>query len=271
MTEGQVTFESSLTLGEAGADDCCSAQIGAEWAQGRAAYGGLVAGLMARALERQLPVERSLRSAVVTFVAPVAPGSVTVRASVLRAGRALTHGEARVIQNGAVCAVLTAAYGETRPTSLVFSAAAAPATDPPEKLPQLPYLEGVMPRFNKQFEFRLANNRVPFSASARANMGGYVRYAGGGPADAAGVLGLLDSWPPAILPLLKKFAPASTVTWMVDIVADLPARGTRSDAFYRYDAEGVAAEGGYGSCEARLWGPDGKLVAASRQMVVEFS
>src|SRR5690349_12069681 len=105
MSESQVTLESALTL-EAGAGDVCRAQIGADWAQGRAVFGGLVAGLMARALERLLPAERSLRSCVVDFVGPGAPGEATIEVNVLRAGRALTHAEARLIQNGELCAIM---------------------------------------------------------------------------------------------------------------------------------------------------------------------
>jgi acyl-CoA thioesterase len=270
MSENDVTFAGALTFDTLDAGSC-KVQIGAEWAQGRAIYGGLVAALMARALERQLPAERNLRSCMVDFVAPLATGEATVHCSLLREGRALTHGEARIVQNGAVCATFAGAYGERRQTSLVLSGAPAPDVGAPESLPRQPYFEGLTPRFSKQFEYRIAGGRVPFMGAPRANLGGYVRHAAGGPVDAAGLLGLLDAWPPAVLAKLNKVAPASTATWMVDFVGDLPPRGTESDAYYRYDAEGLAAEGGYASCEARLWGPDGTLVALSRQMVVEFS
>jgi acyl-CoA thioesterase len=270
MDENEVTFESALTLGPAQGGSC-RVQIGAEWSQGRATYGGLVAALLSRALERELPAERGLRSCLIDFIGPIAPGEATIQANLLRTGRALSHGEARIVQGGAVCAIMVAAYGERRATSLKIEAAPAPTLAAPEQLFRMPYLEGMMPRYQKQFEFRVAHGHVPYAGALRANIAGYVRHLAGGPIDAAGVLGLLDAWPPALLPKLTKFAPVSTVTWMVDVVTELPARGTQSDAFYRYEADAVAAEGGYASCEARLWGPDDRLVAASRQMVVEFS
>lgn len=270
MDANEVTFESALTLESAG-DGAYRATIGAEWAQGRAVYGGLVAALLSRALEHALPAERSLRSCLIDFVGPVAAGDATIQTSILRSGRALTHGEARIVQGGAVCAILVAAYGERRNTSLTLPGPVPPVLDPPEQLARLPYLDGVMPRFQKQFDFRIANGRIPYTGATTANLGGYVRHAGGGPVDAAGLLGLLDAWAPAVLPMLKRPAPASTVTWMVDVVSELPPRGTLSDTFYRYEADGIAADGGYASCEARMWGPDGRLVATSRQMIVEFS
>ena len=48
--------------------------IPAEWAQGRASFGGLVAALQYEALRAQVPADRPLRALAITFVGPVAPG-----------------------------------------------------------------------------------------------------------------------------------------------------------------------------------------------------
>jgi hypothetical protein len=37
------------------------------------------------------------------------------------------------------------------------------------------------------------------------------------------------------------------------------------------EAEYNTAEGGYANSEARIWGPDGRLVATSRQLVAAFA
>ena len=47
--------------------------IPAEWAQGRATFGGLVAALQYEALRAQVSADRPLRSLAITFVGPVAP------------------------------------------------------------------------------------------------------------------------------------------------------------------------------------------------------
>jgi acyl-CoA thioesterase len=270
MNEVQnVSLTQALSLD--GANGTYFGQVQKEWTQGRAGYGGLVAGQLVRALEKHVPSERCLRSALFDFVAPVAVGQVTIQASVLREGRALTHAEARVLQDGALCALLVATYGAPRISPLRVEGACAPKGEPPERIARLPYVEGVLPRCTQHFDYRWGSSRVPFSGSDRANIGGYVRHPSGGPVDAAGVLALIDAWPPALLALFQRPAPASTVTWMVDFLGPLPASGSESDAFYRYEADTVAAGDGYGSCEARLWAPDGALIAASRQFVVEFS
>lgn len=272
MTDTQhVSFARALALEGAPGSGTYVGEVRAEWTQGRAAFGGVVAGQLLRALELHVPSARSLRSALFDFVAPAAIGKVTVEASVLREGRALTHAQARLVQNGEVCALLTAAYGAPRESAVRVTGANAPTIAAPEQIGRLPYIEGVLPRCTQHFDYRWSSPRVPFSGSEQGQIGGWVRHPNGGPVDAAGVLALIDAWPPALLPLLERPAPASTVTWMVDILGPLPASGTESNAFYRYEADTVAAADGYGSCEARLWHPSGQLIVASRQFVVEFS
>lgn len=264
-----VGFGAALQLRES--ETGTTAEVPESWSQGRATYGGLVGALLARAVAAQIPLDRQLRSALIDFIAPVAPGEVTLVANVLRAGRTLTHAEARLMQGDDVMAVFTGVYATRRRTSLQLVAPSAPALAPWHELPRLPYIENVMPRFAQHFEFRVPSGRQLFSGQARPQVGGYVRHAGGGPIDAPGLLGLIDAWPPAFMPALTRPSVASSVTWMVDIVADVAPAGTQSDAFYRYEAEPVAGDGGYASCDARLWDQAGQLIAVSRQLVAEFS
>jgi acyl-CoA thioesterase len=189
----------------------------------------------------------------------------------LREGRTLTHAEARLVQAGAVAALCVGVYATPRSTSLQLPGVSPPPTPAPSELACVPYVEDMTPRFAQHFEFRVPPGRALFSSSPDPRVGGYVRHAQGGPIDAAGLLGLIDAWPPAFMPSLARPAVCSSVTWMVDIMAELPARGSQSDAYFRYEAETVAARSGCASCEARLWSDSGSLIAASRQLVAEFS
>lgn len=247
------------------------ADVPESWSQGRATYGGLVGGLLARAAGAQVPPERALRSVLIDFIAPVAPGHAELEARVLRSGRTLTHVEARLIQGDEVAAVLTGAYGSPRSTSLNVPGAPAPAAPSSGELPRLPYIEGAMPRFTQHFDYRVTPGQQLFSGAARGQISGYVRHIEGGPVDAAGMLGLMDAWPPAFMPTLHRPAVASTVTWMVDFTQELPLLGTESHAYFRYEAELLAGAAGYASCDAQLWSESGQLVAISRQLVAEFS
>jgi acyl-CoA thioesterase len=248
-----------------------AANVTPDWAQGRAAFGGLVVGLAVRAMAHELPPTRLLRSLLVDFVSPVAPGPAQVQAHLLREGRALSHAEARVLQNGAVCAIVTGAFGAARASTLRLEAAQPAEVPPPLALRRMPYVEGVFPRFTKHFEYRWSSPNFPFTGASQAKIGGYVRHAGPADSDLAGLLCLIDAWPPALLPALRAPAPASSVTWMVDLVAPELIPATTWDVFYRYEAETLAAGDCYGSIEGRIWSPTGELIAASRQLVAEFS
>jgi acyl-CoA thioesterase len=269
MSSRTSSIETALSLVQSARGH--GAEVGASWSQGRATYGGLVGGLLARAAGMEVPAERALRSALIDFIAPVAPGHVELETRVLRSGRTLTHVEARLLQADEVAAVFTGVYGSPRSTSLRVLGAPPAAAPRWDELPRLPYIEGAMPRFTQHFEYRVTPGQQLFSGAARGQISGYVRHVEGGPIDAAGMLGLLDAWPPAFMPTLQRPAVASTVTWMVDFTEELPALGAESGAYYRYEAELLAGGAGYASCDARLWSDTGQLVAISRQLVAEFS
>ncbi len=239
-----------------------------EWAQGRTAFGGILAGMACRALRPRVRAERRLRSVLVDFVSPAEVGPVRVDVRVLREGRALTHAEARLLQGDEVRAVAVLAYAEDRTTAIRWPAAPPPAAPGPAELAPFPYIEGVTPRFTRSFEYRWVGEAWPFAGGTEAEVGGWVRLREPVTPDDAVVLALLDAWPAPVLPLLREPAPASTVTWMVDLVGtfDAPA-----EAWWRFAADTVAAGDGLASVEGRLWSADGRLVAVSRQLVAEFS
>jgi acyl-CoA thioesterase len=269
-TEPDVPLTRLLELRPDGAG--LSAQITPDWAQGRAAFGGLVAALLARALETQIPAERPARSLLIDFVAPVAAGAVHIDVQVLRSGRALSHAEARLSQGGAPCALMIGTFGVSTGSSLRIDALPPPSVPSAASLPRAPYVPGLFPRFVTHFDQRWASvDELPFSGKGRGEIRGYVAHAEPGPADLAGVLAMLDAWPPATLCALRKPAMASTATWMVDLCAPLARDAAPTAEHYLYAASTVAAHEGYGSIESRLWSPSGALVAASRQLTLEFS
>ncbi|MBI4952987.1 MAG: thioesterase family protein [Myxococcales bacterium] len=246
------------------------ARVPEDWTQGRGAFGGLIAAQGLRALSARVPPERALRSVVVDFVSPAVAGPVEVEVRLLRAGRALTHAEARIVQAGETCAVVVAAFGASRPSTLALAPASPPAAPPAEALARFPYVEGFTPAFTQHFDFRWASDRFPFAGASVANVGGWIRHAAPTPVDAAALLALVDAWPAPVLPLLPARVPASTVTWMVDLAVAPPAAGFAPEAWWRFEADGIAASDGYATVDGRMWDDRGRLVAASRQSVAVF-
>lgn len=263
------TFEDSLTLSPDG--DALVATIDPEWSQGRAAFGGLAAALCLRAIERRVAPERTLRSALVQFVAAVEPGPARVEVTLHREGKAITQSEARVVQGGVVRAITLSAHGAPRGSEVKIEGATAPEHPTPDEMQQFPYVEGIAPRFTKHFDYRWGPERFPFIGAERASLGGWIRHRTPTAGDSASLAALIDAWPAPVLPMLTGPAPASSVTWMVNVIATVPRRGFAPERWWRFEGEADAADGGYADITGRLWSDDGALVATSRQLVVEFS
>ncbi|MCA9543009.1 MAG: thioesterase family protein, partial [Myxococcales bacterium] len=189
-------------------------RITADWAQGRAAFGGLLATGALRAARTQVAPDRQLRSALVDFVGPAAPGPVDVEVQVLREGRALTRVEVRLSQGDAVCAVVLASYGADRPTLLPWPGEAAPAVPPATERPSMPFLKGVTPDFTQHFDYRWTVDSYPFTGRERGHVQGWVQVRGDeAPVTAETLPALLDAWPPPIWSRAKRPFPGSSVTW----------------------------------------------------------
>ncbi len=239
------------------------------WSQGRAVYGGIVGASMARAMQASVTDEKSLRSVSVTFAGPVEAGQVECVTRVLREGRSASFVSAEVSQGGTSRATASAAFGLDRKSSARVLGARRPDGPPPEACKEMPYIEGVMPSFTQRIEFRYTHGDFPFMGATGSSIGGWFRFRhDADPADAPGMLALIDSWPPPLLSTMKIPAPASSMTWSVDLFST--RLDARLDQWWCFDARTVFAAEGYTSFEASLWAPDGQYVARSRQLVGVF-
>ncbi|MDF1629932.1 MAG: thioesterase family protein [Alcanivoracaceae bacterium] len=240
------------------------------WTQGRALFGGLLAALMCRALEQKVGQNLPLRSATINFIAPASNGPLLCQAEIFRQGKSVTQGECRAIQNGKVVAVLLASFGVARESVININECSAPVFSTPEESIKLPFIEGVTPEFIQYYDFRWAHGGLPYSRSAKADIGGWVRELGARDrVDYTDLLALVDSWPPAVLPMLSTPAPASSMTWTVEFMPK--AVSGSGQQWWQYLAETEFAAEGYVHSRARLWDESGKLVAISRQTVTVFA
>lgn len=249
-------------------DGVLKGEIDADWAQGRSAFGAVLASAGVRALASGMPTERRLRSILVSFVGPVRPGHAQVHTAVLRAGRALTHAEARIIQDGEVRCVVLAAFGADRPTGLALAGPRRPQVAGPDGLPEMPYIRGVMPAFTQQYAYRWTTDSLPFSGSPVGAIQGWIRERGQAVTHPADLLGLLDAWPSPVLARAEAQTPSSSVTWQVNVLDPLD---DPVDDWWLFDAREVASWAGHSDYTAHLWRRDGRLAATSRQLIVEFS
>lgn len=243
------------------------------WGQGRAAFGGLVAALVLAAMRRQVPAGRPLRSLAVTFVGPLQPGvPAQVEAEVLREGRAVSQMLGRATQEGQVVALVQGSFGAPRDSVVRVEALPAPAMMGPEHSQEMPYIKGITPEFTQHLALRWAEGGMPFSNNPSRTMGGWVRLREELPQaflDEAHLLGLVDAWPPALLPHLRQPAPGSSLTWTIEFMQPLVA--LNGGDWCQYRAEIEHARDGYGHIAAGFWSAGGTLLAISRQTVTVFA
>ena len=246
--------------------------IPADWAQGRASFGGLMVALQYEAMRAQVAPERVLRSLAVTFVGPAEPGvSISFEVEVLREGKAVSQVLGRAVQNGQVVTLVQGSFGASRASAVSIESMPAPDMKAVQDCPLLPYIKGVTPEFMRHLSMGWAVGALPFTGRGTREMGGWVRLAGDvkdEPLTATHLLALIDAWPPALLPLLNKPTAGSTLTWTVEFVQPLPVAGTLD--WCKYLAVIEHARDGYGHVAANLWAPNGELIAISRQTVTVF-
>jgi len=243
-----------------------SAEASEDWGQGRTLFGGVQALLAVRAMRLLVPDAPPLWSLQSTFVAPIAPGRVRLRAQVLRQGRSALQIEARLLDGEQTAMIALGVFGEARESTVrVDPPAARPA---PEQGTELPFIPGVTPNFTQHFAYRWAEGGLPFTGSTEPGTRIHLRQRDEGLVGEAQLVALADSIPPPSLSLLDKPMPASTLSWSLEFVRHLPPQP--AEQWWRMDAGIVAARDGYSNQDAHLFGPDGQLVALSRQVVAVF-
>jgi acyl-CoA thioesterase len=254
-----------------------AAAIAPGWGQGRATYGGLVAGLLVARAEALLgDGDRRLRSASVAFVGPVAAGAVTLDGTVLRAGSSATQIQATLVQDGEPRAALLASFGVDRDSPIAVDAtrrSPPPEIAGPETIEPVPYVPGAMPEFFAHFDLRHVGAAPPFSGAAEPDFGGWMRFAH--PPERFGdreLVTLADAWPPAISPLFDGPVALSSLAWTFEPVAwPEPDEPDAPGAYWQYDVRTLAAGDGYAHTRARIWDAHGRLRALSGQTVAYFA
>lgn len=245
--------------------------IPANWGQGRAAYGGLVAALLQTHLQQQQGEGRPLRAAHIAFIGPAAVGDAILESRQLRAGKSALQAEVRLLQGDAVVATLQASFGADRPSQLNEPAPPRPVMKTPDDCTAFPYIAGLMPEFTQHFDMRWSEGGLPFSGHESPNMKGWIRLRDTSDADTidpALVLALVDAWPPAVVARCNGLANLSTMTWAS---AYRPLNeAIRADGWWAYQADTLSSSDGYAHIRSTLWTPNGEAIAFGQQTVAVF-
>jgi acyl-CoA thioesterase len=245
-----------------------SAVIGEDWSQGRATFGGMVAALGNEAMRRLVPADRSLRGLDTTFIGPAPAGEVRIQAEILRVGKGVTVAYARLLSEGKIAATTTGIYGAARKSELLLAPAISTSVPRPGDLPDREVISMGGPTFLQHFGFRWAEGERPFAGTSSRVAKIYVRHIDAAPLTESHVVALIDCIPSAVLQLMSKPAPSSSLTWNVQFLRH--DYSFAPDAWWRIDSEVNSAGEGY-SCEScTLIDPNGAPAALARQIVAVF-
>jgi len=242
-------------------------RIGEEWLQGRACFGGLVAGLVYESMRKQIGDAHRIRSLQISFVGPVSGEMFEIESEILRQGKSVVQVMGRGIQNGMAQIVILGTFGKPRSSHLEVEPERFTFSENPNEIQPAPYIAHVTPEFTKQFDYRYVSS-YPFSGSEDQTLKGFVRFKNEKGSSIPHLLGLIDAWPPTILPMLKTPSPISSVTWNLQFFQDMPEFDAAE--FCQYQSCMTFAHEGYCCTSARVWNLRGKLLATSQQTVVYF-
>lgn len=247
-----------------------------DWQQGRTTFGGLLSLLAVQAMRDVCGADWPLRALQTNFVGPVVPGQFTAEVTLLRQGKNVRQVQCRVVQEDAhgqeqVGGVLLGVFGTGRASTLPELMPQQPAIEKsPEAAMLLPFIPGLTPEFTQHLEFRFGQGGLPFTGSPDWSSRTYVRLkqAQGVDAELMTVL-LADAGPTPALARLKGPAPASSVSWALELrpVDEQVAH----DGIWRMDKDALAVAEGYVNEKTALWTPNGQLAALGYQVVAVYA
>ncbi|KAF7764532.1 hypothetical protein PCIT_b0557 [Pseudoalteromonas citrea] len=248
----------------------CEFSFPQNWCQGRTAFGGLSAAIMLQNMKHQLADERRLLSMSINFVGPLfADQAFVLETQILRSGKNATQMLCTIKQDTQVCLIAQACFAKERASKVNVPVTHRHNLQPANSARVLPYQEHVMPAFFQHVDLNLQIGDMPFSGSSNSSLGGWMRFKETplDPLNELHLLALADAWPPTLLQMANGPSPASSMSWYIEFVQDI---NLDSDAWFGLDAQTHHAANGYGLEDAKIYAPDGHLLAISRQTVAIF-
>jgi hypothetical protein len=236
------------------------------WQQGRGAWGGLVVGACVSAVEAAEPdPDRRIRTLTLQIVSPARVGEHRVTVTPLRIGTSMSTWSVLVSGAEGIVASGTVITGGPRAGRghEAWGVMRPPAVPMPDRVQRLP-VGPPFPVFTQHCDMRPVTG-LPMSGGGAESIG-WVGFAEATPPTAASLLGIVDAWWPASLPLLETLPPIATVSFSATLLID-PATVRPGEQLLCH-ALVAAAEAGFTSEHRSLWTADGRLAVDNVQVIV---
>ena len=202
------------------------------------------------------------------YTAPAVPGPAVVEGEMLRSGKRLGTAGGRLVQGGKVVAHALGTFGDlqVRDDGVVYEAGLPDLPPPDECIGRETTSQFPFPPIFDKVDMRFHPDHLGFATGdkhGKAEVGGWMRFADGRPADPLAMLLFADAHPPAIFN-----APGMPIAWTPTIeltvhVHKRPAPGWIAGWFTVNHVNG-----GFLEEDGVLWDERGDLVAVSRQMAM---
>ena len=270
--------EGSAVTARDGEPGTYDAALGDGWRIGGGVNGGMLLSIAGRALAAELGAADGDRPAhphplaiSAYYLTPGAPGPATVRTSVLRRGRAVSNGQASLLQDdgagGEVERIrVLATYGDLATMDGEATTTATPPDLPPPD--RCLSTEQAPPSFLKaaslleRLDLRLDPATTGWAMGKPSGNGvirGWLRMVDGREPDPLLLLLAVDALPPVAFELgLPGWAPTLELTAHV--------RARPAPGWLRVNLTSRTMSGGYLEEDAEVWDSEGRLVALSRQL-----
>ena len=243
-------------------DDGWRVTVPDNWLQGRTAYGGFSAALALQAAQSSDTDLPPLRSAQISFIAPLA-GEVTIRARRLRRGRNAAFVQADVESEAGLGLRATFVFMGPVESRIELRQGRPPAFDKPNG--ETATFTGKAPYFTQNFDYLDRRDDTVGPAEwlrwvrlkERAGLDPMVE-----------LMAVADCLPPAALKLVGGPAPVSSMTWMVNLLVPQPAT---EDGWWLLRANADHASAGSSSQQMAIWNSDGAAMAEQMQSVAIFA
>jgi acyl-CoA thioesterase len=237
--------------------------IGEGWANGPAAYGGIIAAAFLNHLQESCDrPDQRVRSFHMHLCAPVFAEPTRLQTRPDRLGHTVSHIAAEMTQSGNTCATAHGTFGTEQKNAAPRDTLPRPDVPPPtevERQAETP----LTPEFAQYFDYRFCIGDPPMSGSSEAHTGGWLRATESMPHDERLLVALMDAWVPSSFPTYDTFRRTLTVDYRCQFFGTPEAGDT--ETFYLFDARVDSARDGYACEDAALWTEEGRLLARAQQ------
>ncbi|MGJ3648894.1 thioesterase family protein [Sphingomonas sp. GlSt437] len=256
-----------ILAGAVAGEDGLRLTIPSDWMQGRTSYGGLSSAIALHAAQAAEPDLPPLRSAQISFIGPLA-GDVRITATKLRRGRNAAFMQSDIVSEAGLGFRATFVFMADQQSQIDY--VDQPYVAPPPPAPDAKLYTGPEEFFTGNFNFRDLKTHADGTPLGKAEWLRWARLRGLGALDPmVEIMAVADGLPPAAFKMLdNRFAPISSLTWIVNLLTPTPKT---KDGWWLLSARSNYARNGCSSQDMAIWNADGELIATGMQSVAIFA